>query len=97
MGSLAGTATRDDIPTPTLTTASGCPIAKPEGSLRDGKHLLLQDFNLIESLTHFNREKIPERTVHARGAGAYGEFEVSPPWRFLETNIIVVPWQHKAN
>ncbi|KAF3063824.1 Peroxisomal catalase [Daldinia childiae] len=77
MGSLAGTATRNDTPTPTLTTGSGCPIAKPEGSLRDGKHLLLQDFNLIETLSHFNREKIPERTVHARGAGAYGEFEVT--------------------
>lgn len=35
------------------------------------------DFRLIETLSRFNREKVPERAVHARGAGAYGEFEVT--------------------
>lgn len=39
--------------------------------------LLLQDFNLIDSLAHFDRERIPERVVHAKGAGAYGVFEVT--------------------
>jgi catalase len=38
---------------------------------------LLQDFQLIDILAHFNRERIPERVVHAKGAGAYGEFEVT--------------------
>lgn len=38
--------------------------------------LLLQDFHLIDLLAHFDRERIPERVVHAKGAGAYGEFEV---------------------
>ena len=50
----------------------------PESSQRVGANgpLLLQDFNLIDLLAHFDRERIPERVVHAKGAGAYGEFEV---------------------
>lgn len=39
--------------------------------------LLLQDFHLIDLLAHFDRERIPERVVHAKGAGAYGEFELT--------------------
>jgi catalase len=39
----------------------------------------LQDFHLIDKLAHFDRERIPERVVHAKGAGAYGYFEVSSP------------------
>ena len=39
--------------------------------------LLSQDFHLIEKLAHFNRERIPERVVHAKGAGAYGTFTVT--------------------
>jgi catalase len=39
--------------------------------------LLLQDFHLIDLLAHFDRERIPERVVHAKGAGSYGEFEVT--------------------
>lgn len=38
---------------------------------------VLQGHRVIETLSQFNREKIPERVVHAKGAGAYGEFEVS--------------------
>lgn len=51
----------------------------PEASLRVGRNgpLLLQDFHLIDLLAHFDRERIPERVVHAKGAGAYGEFEVT--------------------
>lgn len=51
----------------------------PEASLRVGASgpLLLQDFHLIDLLAHFDRERIPERVVHAKGAGAYGEFEVT--------------------
>ncbi|KAI9372977.1 catalase-like domain-containing protein [Aspergillus egyptiacus] len=59
------------------TTANGCPFMKPEGSPADGRSLPLSDHHLVESLAHFNREKIPERVVHAKGAGAYGEFEVT--------------------
>lgn len=39
--------------------------------------LLLQDTQLIETLAHFSRERIPERTVHASAVGAWGEFEVT--------------------
>jgi len=41
--------------------------------------LLVQDFHLIDLLAHFNRERIPERVVYAKGAGAYGEFELTDP------------------
>jgi catalase len=39
--------------------------------------ILLQDINLIDKLAHFDRERIPERVVHAKGAGAHGFFEVT--------------------
>jgi catalase len=61
------------------TTSSGAPVGDPESSMRVGQNgpLLLQDFHLIDLLAHFDRERIPERVVHAKGAGAYGEFEVT--------------------
>ncbi|OAX83414.1 hypothetical protein ACJ72_02234 [Emergomyces africanus] len=64
--------------TPVYTTSNGCPVMDPESSQRVGANgpLLLQDFHLIDLLAHFDRERIPERVVHAKGAGAYGEFEV---------------------
>ena len=62
-----------------LTTAAGIPVGDDEHSLTAGSRgpVLLQDFRLIEKLAHFNRERIPERVVHAKGAGAHGYFEVS--------------------
>ncbi|KAL1976864.1 hypothetical protein VTN31DRAFT_3146 [Thermomyces dupontii] len=65
--------------TPVYTTSNGCPVFDPEASQRVGPNgpLLLQDFHLIDLLAHFDRERIPERVVHAKGAGAYGEFEVT--------------------
>lgn len=64
---------------PTLTTASGIPVADNQNSISAGPRgpLLLQDFHLIEKLQHFNRERIPERVVHAKGSGAYGTFTVT--------------------
>lgn len=64
---------------PTYTNSNGCPINEPFATQRIGQHgpLLLQDFNLIDSLAHFDRERIPERVVHAKGSGAYGVFEVT--------------------
>ncbi|MCA1856319.1 catalase [Massilia oculi] len=61
------------------TTASGIPVADDQNSLSAGPRgpLLLQDFHLIEKLQHFNRERIPERVVHAKGSGAYGTFTVT--------------------
>lgn len=62
-----------------LTTASGIPVADNQNALSAGPRgpLLLQDFALIEKLQHFNRERIPERVVHANGSGAYGTFTVT--------------------
>ena len=64
---------------PKLTTASGIPVVDNQNSLSAGPRgpLLLQDFHLIEKLQHFNRERIPERVVHAKGSGAYGTFTVT--------------------
>jgi len=62
-----------------LTTASGISVSDNQNSLSAGPRgpLLLQDFQLIEKLQHFNRERIPERVVHAKGSGAYGKFIVT--------------------
>jgi catalase len=62
-----------------LTTASGIAVSDNQNSLSAGPRgpLLLQDFHLIEKLQHFNRERIPERVVHAKGSGAYGQFVVT--------------------
>jgi catalase len=59
---------------PTYTTSNGCPVRHPEEFQRIGQNgpILLQDFHLIDLLAHFDRERIPERVVHAKGAGAYG-------------------------
>jgi catalase len=62
-----------------LTTASGKPYFENEDSMTVGPRgpVLLQDFFLHEKLAHFNRERIPERVVHAKGTGAYGKFTVT--------------------
>jgi len=62
-----------------LTTASGIPYAENENSMTIGPRgpILLQDFILHEKMAHFNRERIPERVVHAKGSGAYGTFTVT--------------------
>jgi catalase len=62
-----------------LTTESGAPVADNQNSQTAGPDgpVLLQDQHLIEKLAQFNRERIPERIVHARGSGAHGHFEVT--------------------
>lgn len=62
-----------------LTTASGIPYYNNEDTMSAGQRgpLLLQDFILHEKMAHFNRERIPERVVHAKGTGAYGTFTVT--------------------
>ncbi|AEW97135.1 MULTISPECIES: catalase [Streptomycetaceae] len=67
------------MPKPTLTTESGAPVADNQNSATAGigGPLLLQDQHLLEKLARFNRERIPERVVHARGSGAHGHFEVT--------------------
>jgi catalase len=62
-----------------LTTAFGIPVGDDQNSLTAGERgpVLMQDVHLLEKLTHFDRERIPERVVHAKGAGAGGYFEVT--------------------
>ncbi len=66
-------------PAARLTTADGAPIADPENVLTAGPRgpLLMQDVVLIEQMQRFNRERVPERVVHAKGSGAYGTFTVT--------------------
>ncbi len=61
------------------TTAFGIPVDNDQNSKSAGKRgpLLMQDVHLLEKLGHFDRERIPERVVHAKGAGAHGYFEVT--------------------
>lgn len=62
-----------------LTTASGRPFYEFENSMTAGNRgpILLQDYFLHEDIAHFNRERIPERVVHAKGTGAFGTFTVT--------------------
>ena len=64
-----------------LTTESGAPVADNQNSASAGEYgpLLIQDQQLLEKLARFNRERIPERVVHARGYGAHGYFETYQP------------------
>ncbi len=64
---------------PYHTTTAGAPIADNQNSLTAGPRgpVLMQDWQLIEKLAHQNRERIPERVVHAKGWGAHGTFTVT--------------------
>src|SRR5882672_3067404 len=64
---------------PPLTTDAGIPVADNQNSLTAGPRgpLLVQDFHLFEKHAHFNRERIPERVVHAKGSAAHGVFTVT--------------------
>lgn len=62
-----------------LTTSWGAPVGDNQNSMTAGSRgpTLIQDVHLLEKLAHFNRERVPERVVHAKGAGAHGYFEVT--------------------
>jgi catalase len=64
---------------PVTTTDAGIPASSDEHSLSVGPNgpLLLQDHYLIQKMAQFNRERVPERVVHAKGTGAFGYFEVT--------------------
>ncbi|WP_296320140.1 catalase [Reyranella sp.] len=61
-----------------LTTNQGVGVSDDQNSLKDGVRgpTLLEDMLMREKITHFDHERIPERVVHARGAGAHGVFQV---------------------
>ncbi len=63
-----------------LTTAEGAPVDNDLATMPPGPregYSMMQDVHLLEKLAHFNRERIPERVVHAKGGGAYGYFEIT--------------------
>lgn len=62
-----------------LTTGFGIPVGDDKNSLTAGNRgpVLMQDVHLLDKLSHFDHERIPERVVHAKGAGAGGYFEVT--------------------
>ncbi|ANV98669.1 catalase [Helicobacter enhydrae] len=62
-----------------MTTVAGAPVGDNQNSITTGKRgpILLQDTWLIEKLAHFDRERIPERVVHAKGSGAYGTLTIT--------------------
>jgi len=70
---------RENLNGEQLTTGHGAPIADKLNSMTAGPRgpILIQDHVLLEEMAHFDRERIPERVVHAKGAGAFGYFEVT--------------------
>ncbi len=64
---------------PIMTTAAGIPVGDNQNSLTAGPRgpVLVADHHLMERMAHFNRERVPERVVHAKGAGAYGTLTVT--------------------
>jgi catalase len=66
---------------PTLTTTAGASVPDNQNSITAGPRgpVLLQDYQLIEKLAHQNRERIPERVVHAKGWGAHGTLTITNP------------------
>ena len=64
-----------------MTGLFGRPIGRQTSLLTAGLHgpALLQDVQFLEEMAHFDRERIPERVVHAKGSGAFGEFRVTSP------------------
>ncbi|NUT42101.1 MAG: catalase, partial [Thermoactinospora sp.] len=69
---------QDDLP---MTTDQGVRVDDTDNSLKAGTRgpTIMEDFHFREKITRFDHERIPERVVHARGAGAYGYFQVYEP------------------
>ncbi|AZA14589.1 catalase [Corynebacterium choanae] len=70
---------RRPAPQGPTTSLAGCPVASENHSITQGQQgtVSLHDFHLVEKLAHFNRERVPERVVHAKGSGAFGELHVT--------------------
>ena len=78
-----------------MTRSNGAPVGNNQNSLTAGPNgpTLLQDHHLLEKLAHFERERIPERVVHARGTGAYAEFRATAD---LTDLTVAAPFQDKG-
>ena len=62
-----------------MTTAAGTPVADNQNSETAGPRgpVLMQDYQLMEKMAHFNRERVPAPVVHATGAGAHGNLTIT--------------------
>ena len=71
----------DELKSKVMTTDAGRPVGDNQNSLTVGPRgpIVFDDFLLFEKMAHFNRERIPERVVHAKGSGAYGTFTCTNP------------------
>lgn len=78
-------------PGTTLTRETGAPVGDNQNSLTAGEDgpVLLEDARLIEKIAHFDRERIPERVVHARGTGAQGVFVASGDFSSYTKNTVL--------
>jgi catalase len=77
-----------------LTTNHGQPVDNDQNTLTAGARgpVLMQDIHLLEKLAHFDRERIPERVVHAKGAGAWGWFEAAADMtRYTRARFLSAP------
>ncbi|KAJ7740953.1 catalase [Mycena maculata] len=80
------------------TTSNGAPVSEPYAAQRLGLlgPLLLQDFHHIDLLAHFDRERIPERVVHAKGAGAHGTLQITEDLTDITSNPFLCQKGRKA-
>jgi len=64
---------------PTLTTTAGSAVPNNQDTITAGPRgpVLIEDYQLLEKLAHQNRERVPERTVHAKGVGAHGVLKIT--------------------
>src|ERR1700754_3847889 len=71
-----------------MTTDAGRPVGDNQNSLTVGPRgpVVFEDFLLFEKMAHFNRERVPERVVHAKGSGAHGQFVCTNPTMSESTN-----------
>ncbi len=71
----------DELKSKVMTTDAGRPIGDNQNSITVGPRgpIVFDDFLLFEKMAHFNRERIPERVVHAKGSGAHGTFTCTNP------------------
>jgi catalase len=91
VGLLVSAAAAQTIP---LTRDTGAPVGDNQNSKTAGSDgpVLLEDLNLIEKLARFDRERIPERVVHARGTGAQGVFVASTDFsKFTKASLFGAP------
>src|SRR3979411_2405658 len=91
VGVLASPAAAQTLP---MTRDTGAPVGDNQNSKVAGPEgpVLLEDMNLIEKLAHFDRERIPERVVHARGTGAQGVFVASTDFsKYTKASLFAAP------